>query len=71
MKKETQISCPNCGAQIDVNNLLKHQLEDSIRKEFKEKEISIKKELESKEEKLAQEKLDFESKRKKQMRIFK
>ena len=65
MKKETQISCPNCGTQIDVNDLLKHQLEDSIRKEFKEKEISIKKELESKEEKLAQEKLDFESKKKK------
>ncbi len=70
MKKETQISCPNCGTQIDVNDLLKHQLEDSIRKEFKEKEVSIKKELEAKEEKLAQEKLEFESKKKKEAEDF-
>lgn len=70
MKKETQISCPNCGTQIDVNDLLKHQLEDSIRKEFKEKEFSIKKELQAKEEKLKQEKLDFESKKKEETENF-
>ncbi len=70
MKNNTQISCPNCGTQIDVNDLLKHQLEDSIRKEFKEKEFSIKKELQAKEEKLAQEKLDFESKKKKETEDF-
>ena len=70
MKKETQISCPNCGTQIDVNDLLKHQLEDSIRKEFKEKELSIKKEMEVKEEKLLQEKVDFEARKKKEAEEF-
>ncbi len=70
MKKETQISCPNCGTQIDVNDLLKHQLEDSIRKEFKEKEVSIKKQLEAKEKKLLQEKLEFEAKKKKEAEDF-
>ncbi|MCD6544397.1 MAG: DUF2130 domain-containing protein [Flavobacteriaceae bacterium] len=70
MKNNTQISCPNCGTQIDVNDLLKHQLEDSIRKEFKEKELSIKKDLEAKEEKLIQEKIAFENKKKRETEEF-
>lgn len=48
MKTETTtIHCPECGSAIDVNELLKHQIEDSIRREFQEKakkqaaEISI------------------------------
>lgn len=34
-----QISCPNCGAAIDVNQVLAHQLEERLRKE-KESEIA-------------------------------
>ena len=43
------IQCPNCGTAIDVNDLLKHQIEDTLRKEFQykaamqEKELAIKK----------------------------
>lgn len=70
MKNNTQITCPNCGTQIDVNDILKHQLEDSIRKEFKEKELSIKKQLEAKEEIFNQEKLAFEAKKKKETEDF-
>ena len=59
MKNETQITCPNCGTQIDVNDILRHQLEDSIRKKYQDREQEAKKELESKKRKLNQEKADF------------
>jgi len=71
MKNETQITCPNCGTQIDVNDILKHQLEDVIRKEFVDKEIAAKKVLEAKEAKLVQEKEAFELQKKKEAEDFK
>ena len=45
MNSQTQIKCPNCGNEIDVNDILKHQLEESIKKEYQEKYISSQKEL--------------------------
>ena len=35
MSKNTTIECPDCGSKIDVNEILKHQLEESIRSEYK------------------------------------
>lgn len=37
MENQTQINCPECGSQIDVNDILKHQIEDSIKKEYQSK----------------------------------
>ena len=34
MSDQTSIKCPKCGTSIDVNEILKHQLEDSIRLEY-------------------------------------
>jgi len=59
MKNENQISCPNCGEQIDVNDILTHQIEDSIRKDYQKKEALAKKELEALEEELNKEKTAF------------
>lgn len=70
MKNDTQIACPNCGTQIDVNDILKHQIEDVIRKEYQLKERSVKKQLEAQEAKLAQEKADFEIKKRKEVEAF-
>lgn len=56
---KSQIICPNCESSIDVNDVLKHQLEDSIRKEFAVKEVDAKKALDKKSELLAQEKAAF------------
>lgn len=70
MKNETQISCPNCGEQIDVNDILKHQIEDSIRQEYQTKEIAAKKDMEVKKEKLAQDKADFEVQKRKEAEKF-
>lgn len=56
----TQITCPECNAQIDVNDILKHQLEDAIRKEFLAKEVISRKHFEEKEAKLIKDKEAFE-----------
>ena len=41
MSKNTTINCPDCGSQIDVNEILKHQLEESLRNEFKQKQNAL------------------------------
>lgn len=56
---KSQITCPNCDHNIDVNDVLKHQLEDSIRKEYALKDIESKKLLDKKAEELANEKAAF------------
>ena len=70
MKNSTQITCPNCETLIDVNDILKHQIENSIRQEYQTKEIAAKKELEEKEKKLVQEKADFEKQKRIQTEKF-
>src|SRR6187455_3213752 len=34
---KTQIKCPNCGADIDVDEIFKHQAEEGLKKEYSEK----------------------------------
>ncbi|MGM5630662.1 DUF2130 domain-containing protein [Apibacter raozihei] len=70
MNQQTQIKCPNCGTEIDVNDILKHQLEDTIRKEYKEKFMVSQKELQDKNLLLEKEKEDFEAKKKKENELF-
>jgi hypothetical protein len=57
MKNETQINCPECGSQIDVNDILKHQIEESIKKEYQDKFLEQK-------QALKKEQLEFERKKK-------
>ena len=45
MENNTQIQCPECKAQIDVNDILKHQLEKGLRKEYQAKYAQEKKTL--------------------------
>ena len=59
MAEQSSIQCPNCGTPIDVNDVLKHQLEDSIRKEFQQKATIQNKELELKNEQLEKAKTEF------------
>ncbi len=60
MKNQTTINCPKCGNPIDVNDILKHQIEDSIRVEYQKKELLAKKELKAKEDKLIAAKVAFD-----------
>ncbi|WP_125722801.1 DUF2130 domain-containing protein [Flavobacterium ustbae] len=70
MAEQSSIQCPNCGTPIDVNDVLKHQLEDSIRKEFQQKANVQNKELELKNEQLEKARLEFEAKKKQENELF-
>lgn len=63
MAKENSIKCPECGAEIDVNEVLYHQLEDKIKTSYDKKSAKEKQalqerlnEVEAKEEKIKKEK---------------
>jgi hypothetical protein len=51
MSKETSIQCPSCGEEIDVNEILYHQLEN----EFKQKNLADKKKFD---EEIAQKRVE-------------
>ena len=70
MAEQSSIQCPNCGTTIDVNDILKHQLEDSIRKEFQQKANAQSRELELKNEQFEKAKLEFEAKKKQENELF-
>lgn len=70
MKKESQIKCPNCDSNIDVQDILSHQLEDEIKQKYQAQIIIDKKRYEAGEEKLKQKKLDFEKTKKKENELF-
>lgn len=70
MKEQTQIKCPNCGTTIDVQDILAHQLEDEIQQKYQGKLAEAQKLAESEKAKLAQEKADFETKKKQENELF-
>jgi hypothetical protein len=70
MADQTSIKCPKCGTSIDVNDILKHQLEDSIRLEFQEKSKKDAEELSAVKAQLDKEKAEFEAKKKQENELF-
>ena len=67
MEKENTINCPNCGFEINVNELLYHQVQDELKKEFeakmalKEKDLQRKTEyLKTENEKLLKDKAELQ-----------
>jgi hypothetical protein len=71
MKNSTTIQCPECGTNIDVNDILKHQIEESIRKEFQDKLNKQSKEFNAKTVEFEKEKEEFEAKKKRENDLFK
>ncbi|THV60827.1 DUF2130 domain-containing protein [Flagellimonas alvinocaridis] len=71
MKDHTTIQCPDCGSQINVDDILKHQLEDSIRKEFQQEKAKTAKEYQQKLELFKKEKEAFEAKKERENELFK
>ncbi|HTO35430.1 MAG TPA: DUF2130 domain-containing protein, partial [Flavobacterium sp.] len=70
MKNNSTVNCPNCFTQIDVNDILKHQIEDAIRKEYQEKASRQAEELAQKNEALERAKAEFEAKKKQENLLF-
>ena len=63
---ENKIKCPNCGTQINVDELLFHQAEEKLNEKQKIANLEIQKEKEL----LKQKELEFEEKKKKENELF-
>ncbi len=70
MEKEAKILCPNCGNEINVNEILYHQLEDDFKKRFSAQLAEEKKKYSSELELLNQQKEEFEKKKQKENELF-
>ncbi len=70
MSKNTTIQCPECGSQIDVNDILKHQIEDSLRQDFLKEKNALLKTQKDKEAELAKERVAFEETKNAEAEMF-
>lgn len=70
MTNQTTITCPKCATSIDVNDIVKQQLEKSIRKEFEAQATAKDVALAIKNEELVKAKADFEAKKKQENELF-
>ncbi|WP_031425533.1 DUF2130 domain-containing protein [Flavimarina sp. Hel_I_48] len=71
MSDQTTIQCPECGSAINVNDILKHQIENAMRTEFQLKQQVANEKLNEQKEILAKAQLEFESKKEKENELFK
>ena len=70
MERETKIECPNCGTEINVNEILYHQLEDDFKKRYTAQLAEEKKKYDAELLILNQQKEDFEKKKQKENELF-
>ena len=70
MSKNTTVNCPDCGSQIDVNEILKHQLEESLRNEFKEKQVAFVETQKQRQIDFQKQMADFEIEKKESKKLF-
>ncbi len=68
--QDTQISCPNCGHPIDVENILSHKLEEEIKQQYASQLAIEKQKVAGEMEELKKAKDDFEAKKKKENELF-
>ncbi len=70
MENQTQIKCPNCGTDIDVQDILSHQLEENFKKKYNEAVAQERKKYEKEFEVLTKSKEEFEIKKQKENELF-
>jgi len=70
MERETKIECPNCGTEINVNEILYHQLEDDFKKRYTAQLAEEKKKYDAELVILNQQKEEFEKKKQKENELF-
>jgi hypothetical protein len=70
MSSNEQIKCPNCGTNIDVTNILSHQLEAELQAKFQAQLQSERSKMNEAVEKLRDEKLAFEENKKREKELF-
>lgn len=70
MNTENKIKCPQCGATIDVQDALAHQLEEDITRKLKSEFAEEKKRYNSEYEALKKEKEEFERSKQHEQELF-
>jgi hypothetical protein len=70
MERETKIVCPNCGTEININEIVYHQLEDDLKKQYAAKLVEEKQKYDKELELLNQQKEEFEKKKQKENELF-
>lgn len=70
MKNQSKINCPQCGAEIDVQDVLAQQLETEIRKSYETKLSEEKKKFDEQSSQLAADRALFEEKKKKENELI-
>jgi len=70
MERETKIECPKCGTEINVNEILYHQLEDDFKKRYTAQLAEEKKKYDAELIILNQQKEEFEKKKQKENELF-
>jgi len=70
MQNQSKITCPQCGAKIDVQDVLAHQLEEEIKKDYNARLAKEKSAFDQQAKLLADERAAFEEKKKKENELF-
>ncbi|AEV34511.1 hypothetical protein Oweho_3563 [Owenweeksia hongkongensis DSM 17368] len=70
MNTTNQISCPNCGTIIDVQDILSHQLEDEIKKKYQNQLNAERDKFKTQQEDLDKAKAAFEETKRKENELF-
>jgi hypothetical protein len=70
MSANEQIKCPNCGTNIDVTNILSHQLEVEYQAKYQAQIQSEQAKMTELVDKLREEKLAFDEKKKRENELF-
>ncbi len=65
-KEKSIINCPKCGEEIDVNDILYHQVDEQLKKEYSDKIAKDKKKFDSQATKLEKERKELEAERNQQ-----
>ena len=70
MSNKSSINCPKCNELIDVNDILKQQLEQNLRAEFQKKADADAATIQTKNDAFIKEKAEFEAKKKQENELF-
>ena len=70
MSTNEQINCPNCGTNIDVTNIISHQLEAELQAKFQAQLNTERSKMNELEAQLRDEKMAFEEKKKRENELF-
>jgi len=70
MENQNQIKCPNCGTDIDVQDILSHQVEETLKKKFNATLAIERKKMETLNDNLNKAKEEFELKKQKENELF-